>query len=345
VPGVGSVFLGLAAGSAQSFALSETGTLVYVSSTGVGIGGVPVWVDREGSSRPIDPEWTGGWSFPAISPDGTKLAVDSAQGRAHVWVKQLDPLGPLTKLTLEGSVNYRASWTPDGQSIMFLSNRGSSELYDMNVYTKRADGSGTVEVTLDRERGVADALWSPDGDWLVYRTTNAGSEQVARGGGDILALRSGEGTDPVPLVETLSNDYAPALSPDGRWMAYNSNESGQFEVYVRPFPDAADARWLISTAGGHSPVWANSGVELFYKTLANELVAVDVQTDPTFTHGNQEVLFDTSEFVFAVFHPQYDIDTDDRRFVMLQIEGGGAGGSELFLVQNLFEELEQRVGN
>jgi len=147
------------------------------------------------------------------------------------------------------------------------------------------------------------------------------------------------------LVETPSNDYAPALSPNGRWMAYNSNESGQFEVYVRPFPNAGESRQLISRAGGYSPVWANSGRELFYKTLTNELIAVDVQTDPTFTHGNQEVLFDTSEFVSAVFHPQYDIDPDDRRFVMLQIEGGGVGGSDLFLVQNFFEELEQRAGN
>jgi serine/threonine-protein kinase len=344
VPGVGTLFLGITAGgSAPGFALSETGTLLYVSGAGA-FGGVPVWVDREGSSRPIDPGWTGDWSFPAISPDGTRLAVDSARGAAHIWVKQLDN-GPLTKLTLEGLVNYRASWTPDGRSIVFPSNRGAPELYDMDLYLKRADGSGNAEVILDRERGIADALWSPNGDWLVYRTTNAGSDRIARGAGDILALRPGVDTVPVPLVATPYNDYAPALSPNGRWLVYVSNETGQYEVYVRPFPNAADARWPISTAGGVSPVWANSGRELFYKTLSNELVVVDVQTDPTFTHGDQEVLFSTSQFVFAEIHPQYDVDSDDQRFVMLRLEGGEAGDGEIFLVQNFFEELKEWVGN
>ena len=318
--------------------------LVYASGIAGNNGGVPVWVDREGSWRPIDPEWTGTWTFPAVSPDGTRLAVDSAQGAADIWVKQLDD-GPLNRLTLAGSINYRASWTPDGQSIVFPSNRGGQEIYDMNIFLQRADGSGNAEVILDRERGVADAVLSPNDDWLVYRTTNAGSERVSQGGGDILALRLGMDTEPLSLVVTPDNDYAPALSPDGRWLAYASGESGQMEVYVRPFPNAADATWRISRAGGVSPVWANSGRELFYKTLDNELVTVDVETDSTFTHGDQLVLFSTNEFVFAEIHPQYDVDFDDSRFVMLRIEGGGTGGRELFLVQNFFEELRERVGN
>ena len=265
LPGVGSIYLGLA-GNSPSFALSETGTLAYISGAGGGPGagqrqgGIPVWVDRDGSFQPVDPNWAGGWTFPAISPGGTQLAV--GQGNEHIWVKQLDN-GPLTRLTLEGTVNYRASWTPDGRSVVFPSNRGGEDLFDMNVYSKRADGSGNAEVILDRERGVADAFWSPDGDWLVFRTSNAGSEQVAYGGGDILALGAGEGTEPVSLVATPDGDYAPNLSPNGRWLAYISAESGQYEVYVRPFPNAADARWPISTAGGVSRCGPTTVVSFF----------------------------------------------------------------------------------
>ena len=140
-----------------------------------------------------------------------------------------------------------------------------------DLWTKRADGSAQAVLELDRERGVAEALWSPDGEWLVYRTSNGDP-----GAGDILALQPNQGAEPVALIATEFNEYVPTLSPDGRWLAYTSNETGSYEVYVVPFPNAGDARWAVSTSGGQSPVWSHSGRELFYRNGQGEMVAVQV---------------------------------------------------------------------
>ena len=125
---------------------------------------------------------------------------------------------------------------------------------------KRADGIGSAAALLDRERGVAVGFWSPDGQWLIYRTS-----LNERGGGDVLAIRPAVDTMPVALVATEFAEHSPALSPNGRWLVYVSNRSGRDEVYVVPFPNAEDAMWPVSTGGGSEPVWAHSGRELFYR--------------------------------------------------------------------------------
>jgi serine/threonine-protein kinase len=190
---------------------------------------------------------------------------------------------------------------------------------------------------LHQERGLMESLWSPVGEWLVVRTI--GTEA---GAGDILALRPGRDTAPVPLVATEFIERGPTLSPDGRWMAYSSNETGRDEIYVVPFPNAADAKWAVSTGGGTEPLWSRGGREIFYRNARGEIVAVRVETEPTFSAGPTSVLFAATQYLASALHRQYDVTADGQRFIMLRPVGGGVQ-SQLILVQNFFEELKARV--
>jgi len=321
------------------FAVSQTGTLVYRRGS-TGSTHTPVWVERDGTAREIDPGWrvrgVPAQSSLTLSPNGDRLAISivDLEGTTDLWVKQLDT-GPQSRLTFEGADNRRATWSPDGQSMMFISNRAGT----LDVWTKPADGSGTAEVVLDRESDVYEGFYSPDGTWLVFREGNAG---IVR---DIYAIRPGVDSAAVALTATEFNEYSPALSPNGRWLAYVSNESGRDEVYVIPFPEGRLGGGLVqvSADGGGSPVWAHSGRELFYRNGNNELVAVQVSGDPTFAARQQDVLFSMEDYLLSGGHPMYDVSQDDQRFVMLR--NVGAEDAELILVENFSEELKRLVPN
>ena len=315
------------------FAVSQTGTLVYRTSAAVFASGTPVWVERDGTAREIDPEWTvrteATSSSLALSPNGDRLAISiqDPEGVADLWVKQLDT-GPLSRLTFEGA-NIRTRWSPDGQSLIFLSNRAEN----FDVWTKRADGSDTAELVLDREVRLQEAVYSPDGTWLVFRE---GVNQAS----NIYAVQLPMDSAVVPLEVTEFQERAFSLSPDGRWLAFVSNRSGPNEVLVRPFPEAGVSLQQVSTDGGREPLWAHSGRELFYVNSANELVAVQVSTDPTFAVGQQEVLFSLAAYLRNPAYTLYDVTPDDQRFVMLRIgDDEDAAPSELILVENWAEEL------
>jgi serine/threonine-protein kinase len=316
----------------MDLAVSATGTLFYVTGGRVGGGSAAmVWVTRDGTVEEIHPGWTEDFSFPRLSPDGTHLAVGiNANDETQIWIKQLDR-GPLPKLTFAGSLNYRPAWTPDGRSVAFVSDRGDNR----DLYLRRADGTGQAELLLDEEQVIEEVTYSPDGEWLVYRETAESR--------DLYALRGGADSVPVPLMTEGFSESAPAVSPDGRWLAYVSTKSGQSEVYVRPFPNTNDGKWLISTDGGTEPVWAHSGLELFYRGGGN-LMAVEVLPGVTFVPGERQVLFSASEFRANNVHQQYDVAPDDRRFVMIRNQGA-AEVSELIVVENFFEELKAKLGN
>jgi serine/threonine-protein kinase len=189
---------------------------------------------------------------------------------------------------------------------------------------------------LDDESAVAEALWSPDGAWFIHRTSSN-----VQGAGDILGQRRGQYTPPVPLVATGFNEFAPAFSPDGRWLAYSSTETGATEIFVVPFPNTGDAKWLVSVRGGTEPLWSRDGRELFYRNSQGEMVAVRVQTDPVFSVGPASVLFSDAAYRRTSVHRQYDVAPDGERFLMIRRVGGEAE-SRLILVQNFFEELRAR---
>jgi serine/threonine-protein kinase len=164
------------------------------------------------------------------------------------------------------------------------------------------------------------------------------------GGGDILGTRPSPDTSEVALVATEFFETSAAVSPNGKWLAYVSNQTGPLEIHVRPFPNTADGQWQVTTGGGTEPVWAYSGRELFYRNGDGDLVAVEVTTTPTFSVGTHRELFPAVGYTtgLGVF-AGYDVSLDDQRFVMIRLEDAAEG--ELILVQNFFEELKAKVGS
>ena len=210
------------------------------------------------------------------------------------------------------------------------------------MYVGRADGSAQVELLLEGKPAINEVHFSPDGRWLVYRSGSGSTGQ----GRDLYAVRVGADGAPVPLVVTTEfEETSPAVSPNGRWLAYVSNRSGQYEVYVRPFPNPGNMRWPGSVDGGVEPVWAHSGRELFYKSGGN-LMSARVVPDTTFVIGERRVLFSIQGYSAPYNqHQLYDVTPDDQRFVMIRLVGGEADNdTELIVVENFFEELKAKVG-
>jgi serine/threonine-protein kinase len=208
-----------------------------------------------------------------------------------------------------------------------------------DLWIQRADGSRGAELLLDRERNVFEGIWSKDEEWLIFRTDNNDP-----GRGDILAVRTADSAVVELLASPDAEESSPALSPDGRWLAYVSDESGRHEVYVRPFPNVDEARWLVSAGGGSEPLWSHSGRELFYRNGNNDMVAVEILAGPTFARGEPRVLFSMRDYPSVQNHPNYDVGPNDQRFIMIQLEESDVE-SDVVMVLNWFEELKAKVGN
>ncbi len=320
----------------NDLSLSANGTLVY-TTLGFNAPEVVVWVTRAGDARKVDEDWTREIEFEAVavSPSGSHLAVEvvTDANKSDIWVKQLDT-GPLSRLTFSGFNNRNPVWTPDGQSVTFISEREQD-----GVWNKQADGSGPEELVLEIDRVIITAEWSRNGQWLVISAGSPGSD-------DILAFRPGVDSAPIPIVASPFHEFEPALSPDGRYLAYTSDESGQREIYLRPFPNTNDGKWLISGGGGIEPAWSADGRELFYRGLTGQNIhVVDL------TRGPSSVLRTTTvelpldkDYEVNSRNRLYDVSPDGR-FVMIERAGGGDISGDLILVQNFFTELVEKVGN
>jgi serine/threonine-protein kinase len=324
-------------------AVSQTGTLVYATGGGAGRQEL-VWMTRDGKSVRIDPDWIGDFWSPVLSPDGKRLAIgrrlDGA--RTDIWVKQLDR-GPSIRLTGEQFESDLPAWTPDGRSVTFLSEKGSRFGY----WTAKADGSTPPTLTLQVPMTVTAYMpvWSPDGKWLIYST-----DATAADSGNIVGFRPGLDTAPIGIVATNNREVAPAVSPDGRWLAYVSNETGQYAIYVAPFPNTHAARWAISTRGGSDPQWSPRGNELFYRDDSGNFVAVKVKTGSTFSVEGTAVLFSTPTVPrlgtapparLSMFRARrYAVAPDASRFLMIQ--SAEVGPEKLIVVDNWFEELKAK---
>jgi len=304
--------------SAADMVVSANGTAIYVSGTSSGSGLMvePVWVTRAGAVTPMDLAWTMNISQSlngnpmALSPDGQRLALTVARtnlGENDIWIKQLDRTsGTLTKLTFEGN-NLNPVWTPNGQRVLYAGGG-----LPLPLRSRRADGTGAVDTLFMSQRGIYSVVLTPDSNTFLLRLTTAPTA-------DIALWHRGD-TATVPLVASpVFGENSPALSPDGRWLAYSSNESGRNEVYVRPYPNVDAGRWQVSQAGGDSPHWSHTGRELFYQNGAKALVAVAVVPGVTFTLGAQVTLFTTSGFAGAPPNfLYYDVAPGDQRFVLFR---------------------------
>jgi serine/threonine-protein kinase len=324
--------------------LAMDGTLLYVPGpAGAGSREAElVRVTREGRVTPVD----SGWSFmPTVnggirlSPDDRRLALGViSSAREEVWVKQLDQ-GPFVRLSLEGS-GVRPEWSPDGRNVLYFGARGAGQ---SDLRRRRADGAGTAEVLFDGSRAVWELQPTGDADRFVVRLGMPPSRDVY-----LLDRTKGEGDSAiVPLMaDDRYEETAIGLSPDGRWLAYTSNESGRQEVYVRPFPDVNAGRWQVSGDGGSEPRWAHSGREMFYRRFDGMLVSVAVTLAPTFEPGVERALFPASDYVANFAYPNYDVTRDDRQFVFIRpvATPGDEGPATAILVQHWLTELDAAQG-
>ena len=314
-------------------AISENGTLIY------GIGGSErelVWMTRDGRMEPVDSEWRAPIQDPALSPDGKRLAVSIADqvGVTSVWIKQLDH-GPSIKITQEGRTNVEPAWTPDGRSVTFVSDAGGP----LQLWTKSANGIGEAKLEFHNKSDLHGPVWSRDGRWLLEMT-----DFNAPGANDIVGFRPGIDTAPVPLVASRFPETAPEVSPDGKWLAYTSGETGLSQVFVTPFPNTTSAKWVVSTRGGRLPRWSHSGRELFFIDSAGTFIAAELDTRRGFSVRRVTPLFQTEPFWLddsGPGVPQYSVSPDDRRFIMVRPIGKG-DSDRVIVVENWFDELKAR---
>ena len=319
------------------YALADDGTLVYLPTAGADSDQAElVWVDRKtGEEMPLGAP-PRAYRSSRISPDGTRVAIEIRDQQDDVWVWDLTG-GTLTRLTLDAGLDFGGVWTPDSQRVIFTSARGGLPA----LFWKAADGTGTTDPLGDGEGPRIPSAVAPDGSVVVVAELNEGSFNL------ITVSLTGDPVSEDLLVTEFIEGNA-ALSPNGQWVAYQSNASGVNEVYVRPFPDVDSALHPISTNGGTAPLWAPDGRELFYLESDGRLLAVPVQTDPTFERGTATLVMDGDYRLTTPAGPRaYDIDPSGERFLVVKLteslDGDSRSLPSLTFVLNWFEELTERV--
>ena len=266
-------------GGAVQFDLAENGAAVYIAGGLIRAERALVLVDRAGREESLNGP-PRAYQSVSISPDGTRIALEVlGSGLEDLWLYDVRGQSA-SRLTFDVADDLWPVWTPDGERVLFLSQRGGP----YGLFSKRADGTGQPEQLVSFEG--QPLLWSiaPDGRTL------AGTESTPETGWDLLSVAL-EGEPQVqPLLADNFQETNPEISPDGRWLAYASDESGQREIYVSPFPNPAEGKWRVSRDGGTEPLWAADGRELFYRD-GSAVLAVSVDTSSAFTSGEPLLLF------------------------------------------------------
>jgi serine/threonine-protein kinase len=296
---------------------AANGTLVYAAGAGLDRQRELIWVTRDGRVSPVDSGWIGDMRAMAVSPDGQAVAVAVRRtSGVDVWVKQLAG-GAALKITDAGG---QPAWMPNGRDVAFASPGG--------VFVGPGDGSALPRLRYPSGAAVFTQVEAaPDGKWLVGTVA-----------GDLYALATTGDSTLVPLVRTPALERNPRLSPGGRWLAYESDESGRLEIYVRPFPDVHAAKRQISVNGGTAPRWSADGRELFFLTERLELVAVPTTLSRTFSAGTPRVLFSAG---FTGQVSPYSVMPDGKRFLMMRRPGGASDApDQLIVVEGFVQELK-----
>ena len=318
----------------SEFAISEEGTLAHVVR-GALEGRELVWVDRRGREEslgaPLRP-----YAYPRLSPDGKRVALDVGGVNRDIWIWDISRK-VLERFTDDPSENALLAWTRDGRSLAF----GSSRSGVSNVFWQASDRSGEPERLWESERVQQPMAFAPDGRLLL-------SEAVPGRGRDVLALS----LDPPRRVERILDSDATEgwaeVSSDGRWIAYESDESGQFEIYVRPYPRIRDGRWRVSSTGGRQPVWSRDGAQLFYRDFSGALMVVPVRLGATLTFAPPAKLLDGARYVgggSALGGRTYDVNHDGSQFLMIKRPIHSDTTASLVVTEHWFQELQARLPN
>ena len=326
--GIASVWWGNA--EVVHYSVSDSGSLVYIPgdvTSEFGQGRL-VWVSRDGKSTPFTSQDDLGYIYPRLAPDGSRVAVSlgTDTGRS-VWLYDV-ARGTSMRFTFDG-MQYISCWTPDGLRLIYHSLVGPDE----GIFGKAIGATDADEPLLIADDWVWPGAWSPDGNVLAFTQVSALTN------GDIWILPDDTDSEPQPFLNSKFDERAPVFSPDGRFMAYVSNESGRREVYLRSYPSGA-GQTLVSTDGGTEPLWARSGRELFYRS-GDEMRVVDVVLAPELVLSRPRTLFEGRFASTAVGAPNYDVSLDDERFLM--VERMEEWPTQVNVVLNWSDELEKLV--
>ena len=335
VPAVPDVMTNTTTGGAQ-FAFSDRGTVVYFPGHSLDINTVPIfWMDRGGKTVPLRStraDWTG----ILFSPDGGRLAMDISDGKQRdVWIYEW-ARDALSRLTFDPTDDANPNWTPDGRRIVYASKRGGNTFY--NLYWQPADGSGDAQLLLEsRASHLIPGSWHPSGRYLAYH-------EIPQPNNPDLMILPLEGSDasgwkpgtPTVFVKTPASEQVPTFSPDGRWIAYYSNETGRNEVYVRPFPGPG-GKWQISTQGGTYPTWSRTRQELFYSTLDQHIMVVPYRVEGNSIQADKPIQWTDTAFTAGQYR-RFALHPNGDRFAIGKEPETQTTGKVVFIF-NFLDEL------
>ena len=333
--------------AAANYGISNHGTLVYATSgAGADVQRTLVWVDRAGHEEVI-PAPARAYQYPRVSPDGTRLALDIRDQDDDIWIWDL-ARQTLTRLTFDPLTDSYPVWSPDSQRLVF----GSTRSGPSNLYWQAADGTGAVERLTESRNPQFPYAVTPDGNAILFREDTSASPDRP----DLMLLlmpsplrpaAPGVSKTPTPLVQTMFAERNAELAPKGQWLAYESNESGRLEIYVRPFPDVGSGRWQVSTSGGRGPLWARSGDELFYGAPDGSIQSVRVDGASSWRSSTPTTVLQGDYYPSTPVNigRPFDIAPDGKRFLMIRAGSGDAprAPDRLIVVENWFEELKRLV--
>jgi Tol biopolymer transport system component len=334
------VVTGPGVGGAQ-FSFSDSGNLVYVAGV-TGFQNVSIyWMDHEGKFTSLR-ETPANYFNPTFSPDGKRLALEIFDGkRRDIWVYEWER-DTLTRLTFAGQRNSNPAWTSDGQRIVYSAQEKGGM---SNLWWIRADGAGDAQRLAEWKGSQFPTSWRPDGKFLAFYQENPGTSY------DIMTLpmegdeRSGwKPGEPKPFANGPFNEAAPAFSPDGRWLAYHANESGNSEVYVQPFPGPG-GKWQISTGGGVAPKWSRNGKELFYRTTDSKIMVVTYTASGDSFHADKPQLWSPGQFTDRGANYNFDLHPDGKRFAVLKAPSTEPAPvvNKVSFIFNFFDEIRRKV--
>jgi serine/threonine-protein kinase len=316
------------------FAFSRDGTLVY--QHGEGLATTPIqWMDREGKLQPLRAA-PGVYNSIRFSPDGQRLALDLIEGKnPDVWVYEWER-DTLSRLTFDPAWDRAPVWSPDGRRIAFSSPRADQTTG--NLYWQRADGTGEAERLTESKNQQFPSSWHRSGKFLAFHESNPQTSQdiliLPLTGDEVSGWKPGK---PTVFLNGPFSEFQAAFSPDGRWLAYTSDESGRNEVYVRPFPGPG-GKWQVSTAGGRLPTWSRSRRELFYRGGDGRIMVAAYTVEGESFRAEKPRVWSTGLVTLRVGGRTYDLHPDGERIAVLTASGEA---DHVTLIVNFFDELRR----